>query len=283
MRKTSYKKEYCFLNGRILPVEKAKILITDAGVLRGYAIFDSIAAQGDRIIFFDEHYARFLKSANIMRLKAVFPKTRVRKIIEALLRKNGYPSSRIRIVLTGGALIGSLRYDTRSANFFILVQNAETPHKESYLKGVKLIAAECKRELPNAKTNNYITAIHLQPLRMRAGAAEILYYFNNNVLEATTSNFFIVKGNTLITPKENILEGIVRGKIIQCAKKFMKVEERNVKMKELKTADEAFITSTYKKVMPVVKIDNYTIGNGKIGPNTKILMERYAELERHGR
>jgi branched-chain amino acid aminotransferase len=274
-------KEYCYLNGKILPVKEAKISVTDIGILRGYAIFDSIAAVKDRIIFFDEHYRRFKNSAKIMRLKIRISKHEIKVAIEKLLRKNNYNLSKIRVVLTGGEAIGTMDYDLRSANFLILVQKMILSNLRDYTLGIKLITYEHQREIPTAKSNGYVTAVNVQPLRRQAGAKEILYTFNGNIMEATTSNFFIVKGNKLITPKEDILIGIVRNKVIGLASTFMKIEERELNVSELKAADEAFITSTYKKVVPVVHIDKTIIGNGKVGLKTKILLEQYARLERN--
>jgi branched-subunit amino acid aminotransferase/4-amino-4-deoxychorismate lyase len=277
-----HRKEYCYLNGKIIPVNDAKIPVIDIGVLRGYGIFDSIAGIDDRIVFFDEHHKRFETSAKIMRLKIPLKKEEIKKIIENLLQRNGYHLSKIRLVLTGGKIIGSLDYDRRSENFFILAEKTEMPPKDNYTRGVKLITAEYEREIPRAKSNDYVTAVYLQPSQKKSGATEILYTFGGNILEATTSNFFLVRDNRLITAKDGILFGITRGKVIGLAKKFMDVEERIVKTSELRTADEAFITSTYKKVMPVVKIDNLVIGNGNVGDKTKLLMEKYNELEEHG-
>ncbi len=276
------KREYCYLNGKILPVDEAKIPITDIGVLRGYGIFDSIAGIDDRIVFFDEHYKRFETSAKIMRLKIPLKKEEIKKIVENLLKRNGYRLSKIRLVLTGGKIIGSLDYDRRSENFFILAEKTEASSKNNYTKGIKLITAEYVREIPRAKSNDYVAAVYLQPSQKKAGATEILYTSGGNVLEATTSNFFLVRGNKLITAKDGILFGITRGKVIGLAKKFMEIEERTLKTSEFKTAGEAFITSTYKKVMPVVKIDDLIIGNGRVGAKTKLLMEKYNELEKHG-
>jgi len=273
--------EYCCLNGNIVPIQEAKISITDIGLLRGYAIFDSIAALNSKIIFFDEHYKRFVRSARIMHLKIPDSKHKIETNINKLLQKNHYDSSRIKLVLTGGNLIGGLEYDVHSANLFILVQKGSIPKEKDYLRGVKLITYEHQREISAAKSNDYITAVNIQSLMRRAGAAEILYTFKGKLLEATTSNFFIVRGDTLITVKNNILMGIVRGKVIKMAKKFMDVEERNIKISELRTADEAFITSTFRKVLPVVKINNLVIGSGKVGHKTKLIMEQYACLEKN--
>ncbi len=271
--------EYCCLNGKIMPTEEAKIPVTDIGILRGYAIFDSIAAMNGKIIFFDEHYKRFERSARIMHLRIPESKRSIEAMIYKLLRKNHYDSSRIKLVLTGGRLVGGLDYDVHSANLFILVQQGTPRNEREYREGAKLITYEHQREISAAKNNDYITAVNIQSLRRKAGAAEILYTFNGSVLEATTANFFMVKDDTLITPKEGILLGIVRGKVMGLARKFMKVEERAVSLSEMRTAHEAFITSTYRRVLPIVSIDNLAVGSGKVGRQTTLLMDLYSALE----
>ncbi len=272
-------KEFCYLNGKIVRTDEAKISITDIGVLRGYAIFDSIAGAGKKIIFFDEHFKRFQNSAKIMKLKIPLSKEKIEKIINTLLIKNGYGFSKIRLVLTGGELIGGLEYDFQSPTFFILVQKLDALKKSFYKDGGKLILHEYQREIPRAKSNNYLVPVSIDSKRKTAKAIEILFTSHGKVLECSTSNFFIIKNGKLITSKNDILLGITRSKVIGLGKKFMKVEERDIKISELKTADEAFITSSYKKVLPIVKIGNMKIGGGKVGPKTKILMEAYERLE----
>ena len=88
--------------------------------------------------------------------------------------------------------------------------------------------------------------------------------------------FFLIKNNTVITPKKNILLGITRNFILNLVMKEFSIEERDIHFDELARADEAFITATNKEVLPIVQIDSTTIGNGKIGKNTKKIMEMFA-------
>ncbi len=103
----------------------------------------------------------------------------------------------------------------------------------------------------------------------------IFYISDKKVLETSTGNFFIVKNNQLITPKKGVLIGTTRNLIIKLGKKDFTVQERNVSLGEIKMTDEAFITSTTRGIMPVVKIDNQKIGNGKVGDRTKCLMKLF--------
>jgi branched-subunit amino acid aminotransferase/4-amino-4-deoxychorismate lyase len=122
------------------------------------------------------------------------------------------------------------------------------------------------RVLPETKTLNYLVSVQKQKELARAGVLELLYVFDGAVLECSSSNVFIVKNQVLITPKSDILPGTTKMLVLKLAKGKYKVDERRVSVKELKTADEVFITASNKAVMPVVKIDSYKIGNGKPGP-----------------
>jgi branched-chain amino acid aminotransferase len=134
------------------------------------------------------------------------------------------------------------------------------------------------RELPEYKTTNYIRAVNLQNWRKEEGAIEILYTYDNEILECATSNIFIVKDKILITPNENILKGVTRKVVLELAEGKYKTEERPIYEEELKNADEIFITSSFKDIVPIVKIDDFKIANGQVGPITKELIKEFAKV-----
>jgi D-alanine transaminase/branched-chain amino acid aminotransferase len=125
------------------------------------------------------------------------------------------------------------------------------------------------------KHTNYKNAIRLNEQKLKQKAHEILYCSNGKVLETTRNNFFMFQGNTLITPKENVLFGITRRVVIDLAKREFPIEERDVCLSEIVQANEAFLTGTNKKILPVVRIDEQAIGNGKPGRNTRLLMQAF--------
>lgn len=132
-----------------------------------------------------------------------------------------------------------------------------------------------KRSLPLAKTIDYsVSLINYERMKSQ-GSVEILYVWKNKILEASRCNFFLLKNNILITPKENILYGITREKVIELAKKEHIVEERDIEFDELFTAENCFITSTTKRIMPVVMVDDIKINRGQIHPVVKFLMGEF--------
>ena len=121
-------------------------------------------------------------------------------------------------------------------------------------------------------------SIWLQPFLKEQAADDILYYFNDNIRESPRSNFFLVtEDGKLVTPASNILQGVTRKNVIQMASMEYGVEERDVRLHEVQTAREAFITSTTKQIIPVVQLDGKAIADARPGEITKKLMRQLQE------
>jgi branched-chain amino acid aminotransferase len=273
--------KYCYINGKIIPVNKASVSLDDIGILRAYGVFEFLKTYNGKPFFLRKHLARLKRSAKILNLKIPISQKQLITEIKKLLIKNKFEESFIRIVLTGGRSRDGIHYDYNSPTFFILVDELKRLPLSMYQKGIKLITYEYQREISQAKTINYITSIKLQSLCKRKKALDVLYVSNGCVLEAPTSNFFLFKKNTLVTSKNNILIGITRDFVIKLAKDKFKIEERDILVEELKTAREAFITATNKEIVPVVKIDNKNIGNGKVGQNTRYLINLFQKYTKN--
>lgn len=272
--------QFCFLNGKILPLSEAKVGIDDIGLLRGYGIYDGLAAFRGKPFRFSDHWERFLSGAHILNLNVPVTEEKAEKVIIELLEKNEFGKERanIRMILTGGKTISGIEYDFENPTFYILAEKWEQLPQNLYEKGAKLVTYRHMRELPEYKTTNYIRAANLQGFKKEEGAVEILYVYDGEVLECATSNIFIVKNKTIITPDENVLKGITRKVVLKLAANKYKTEERPVKEEELKVADEVFITSSFKDVLPIAAIDDFEIGGGKVGDVTKGLMGEFAKV-----
>jgi branched-chain amino acid aminotransferase len=150
---------------------------------------------------------------------------------------------------------------------------------ERFAKGYKLITTHFQRVSPEAKTTSYVSAVRALKEAARQGAEDALFVNEQGqVMEATRSNFFIFKGDTLITPRDEVLIGITRNVVLQLARGHFNVEERPILFEELAQADEAFVTASSKEIVPVVQIDGLVIGNGKPGPRTTELEQRFIEM-----
>ncbi len=261
-----------------MPLAEAKISILDIGLLRGYGIYDGLSVINGRVLRFFDHWQRFERGAKALNLKIPVTKEILEQKILEITEKSGFSKrSNIRLILTGGPAIGGIEYDFEQPTFYAIAEKWNPLPNEYFQKGVKLVTYEYQREMAEIKTTNYVTAVNLQNFRKESDALEILYIHKGLVLECATSNIFIVKDGVVITPVENVLEGITSKIVQELASDGYKLERRNIRVEELKSLDEVFITSSFKDVVPVTTIDDYTVGSGEVGPVTKDVMNRFTK------
>lgn len=268
--------KYCYLNGKIVTENKAAISIHDIGLLRGYALFESLRIYSGVPFLLKEHYERLKKSAEVLKIKLPVGFSEFSKIATELLRKNKLKDVALKIILTGGNSSGGFNYNYDTPTLAMFFENLHD-WREKYEKGEKLITSQYLRSIPEIKSTNYLEAINRAQKLAEKKAFELLYIYQGKILESQTGNFFMFIDDKLITPKEDILHGVTRNHVIKIAKSDFAVEERDIKVLELKKATECFITGSCKEIIPVVEIDDLKIGNGKVGKNTKKLIQMFAE------
>lgn len=264
--------KYCFVNGEMSAVAEAHIGVSDLALLRGYGVFDFLAVRQGTPLFLDDYLMRFQRSAGVLGLQLPFPLAALRDMVWSLVEANGLEDAGIRLVLTGG--YSEDGYAPASPNLIILEHYLPPKSESTWNQGIKMLSYAHQRELPEAKSINYLTGIQLLDLLKKEGASEALFHDNGWVRESARANFFIVTDQgKLVTPEKKILHGITRQRILQSAGYLIGIEARELALAEVYTAREAFITSTTKGNLPVVQIDNHRIGDGKPGPVSKAISD----------
>ncbi|WP_337041846.1 aminotransferase class IV [Emticicia sp. 17c] len=262
---------HCYFNGKIDSVEQTNIHITDLGLLRGYGLFDYFRTYNGRPFQWDWYWERYERSARLLRLPNPVQKDEAYQVVMSLIEKSGLDDCAIRFVLTGGYAEDSVSMS--KPNLLIISEDIHPVKPEEYTSGIKVIAYEYVRDLPEIKSTDYKHFMILQADIKAAQASDVLFHKNGYISELSRSNVFIFKGDTLITPDTDILKGITRRTTLELAKGHFKIEERSVKLTELLEADEVFTTSTTKRVLPITKVDDSVLGSGKIGPKTQFLLD----------
>ena len=265
----------CFLNGEIVPKSRALIGIDDLGLQRGYAVFDYVRTCNGKLFHIHDHLERLRKSASELYLELPYSEEVIIETATQLIEQSNLKNPALRLILTGGYAQGTMSAD--QPNFLIITEELPNYPSDVYAHGRKLITFEYQRELPRVKTTNYMNALRLDRLKQEKGAFDILYYYQNRVTECPRDNFFIFVGDTLVTPKDDVLHGITRKQILRLSRERFPFEERPLSLGELRSADEAFITSTSKGVIPIVQIDNHKIGGGSVGERTKAIMKLFQD------
>ena len=268
-------KPFCFADGAIIPSESATVHPMDLGLIRGYGIFDFFRTSGYTPLFLENYLDRFIASAEKTHLPLPFSREQLGQIIGELIEKNDLHDGGLRMVLSGG--VSENHFSPAEGKLFIFAESLTLPSKEKYQQGIKLLTLEYVRPIADIKTTNYTLPVWHSVNWNRLGAEDVLYHWNGWVSESSRSNFFIVKNGVIHTPNEHILMGITRKYIIKIAKQ---VVIRQISLEEVWEADEAFISSTTKILLPVTRLDDRIIGNGKPGPVTMEIFEKFKKLER---
>ncbi len=269
---------YTYLHNEIVPAEKAFLHVRDLSIQRGYGVFDFFKIKDGHPFFLNDYLQRFYNSAKIMHLTVPHSHEELESIIYQLIQKNNIEESGIKIILTGG--YSEDGYQPAEPNLILTQHPLTLPAKEQIEKGVKIIAHDYVRDLPAAKTINYSMGIWLINQVKIQQAYDVLYYQNNIVSEFPRCNFFIVKkDNTVVTPVDRVLHGITRKNILKLAAHHYKAEEGIITLDDIREAKEAFLTSTTKRIVPIVQINNTLINDGKPGAVSLSLLEDLITLE----
>lgn len=268
-----------FLNDRFLENEEALLHVSDLSIQRGYAVFDFFRTIDGIPLFMTDHLERFYSSVEAMHLPLRKSREELSSIIHELIKKSSIPDAGIRMMLTGGYSPDS--YHASEPNLVITCNPVKTATQAEFEKGYSIITYQHQRELPHVKSINYLMAVWLHPLLKEKKADDLLYFKNNIITEFPRSNVFIItKEKKLVTPAHNILSGITRKNVLSLAAEMMAVEERDISVDELLNAPEVFLTSTTKRILPILKIDNKLIGDGNPGAITTMLYHEFLALEK---
>ena len=269
--------QYFYYNGRIIDAAEPVMPLQDLGLFRGYAVFDYLRTNGGKPLLLEQYLHRFRQSAEALKLSLAPDNEALSSLILELITKNGFTESGVRLLLTGG--YAEDVFTPAQPNLIIRIEPAKVVPPQAYTAGVSLLTDEYLRDWPEVKHTSYLNAIRKWPLVTAAGATELLYHWQGEVLECSRSNFFMVKEGKIITPTtDKILAGVTRATVLALAQRHgFKTEERSFSLAEALQADEAFITGTTKRIMPVVKIDERSIGRGKVGAISQQLLQLWLQ------
>ena len=269
---------FAFVRGEIIPLQDAFLHVSDLSIQRGYGVFDFFKVSNGHAFFLNDYLDRFYHSASVMRLTVPYVTRDLKTIIHQLIKQNDLAESGIKMILTGGYSPDG--YQPGESNLIITQQTLTLPGPEQIEKGIKVITYEYVRDFALAKTINYTMGIWLSKIVAENGAADVLYHKHGVVSEFPRCNFFIVRKNgTVATPDENVLLGITRMQVLSLAGKHYRSETVKITIDDIRNAAEAFLTSTTKRIVPIVQVDDMVIGDGKPGPVTLALLKELMVLE----
>jgi branched-chain amino acid aminotransferase len=267
-----------FVDGKFVPADEAVLPVDDLAIIRGIGVFDLLRTYNGKPYFLKEHVERLLNSAREINLDLPWSHSAICDVVQQTLARNTMDEANIRIIVTGGS---SSDFMTPGGMPRLIVLVTPLPKLPEWWtsKGVKVVTMKARRNIPVAKSLDYLPAVIALRKAGERHAIEVIYLDDGgNALEGTTSNLFAFIGKGLVTPGRDILSGITRKCVLDIARSRYSVEIRDLPKAELVTADEVFITGTNKGVVPVVQIDDWVIGDGRPGKQTLEIMGSLAEL-----
>ncbi len=276
------KTAWWYINGTWVHPHEATLSINDVAVLRGYSAFDALRTYNQRPFHLDQHLNRLYRSAELIELQIPWSRQQIRDIVHELISRNTYKNASIRLLVTGGETEDSI-LPVGKPTLAVLITPLGERDMQRFARGYKVITTSLQRVAPQAKTTSYLAAIRALKDASRRGADDALFVNEQgHVLEGTRSNFFVFRGNTLVTPRAEILMGITRNVVLELAQGRFPIEERPILLEELPQVDEAFMTGSSREIMPVVQIDDLVIGNGRPGKRTYELEQKFIEMVERG-
>ena len=285
------------VNGRVFDQEHAAISVFDHGFLYGEGVYETLRTYNGQPFLFDRHMQRLRKSAGMLALGVPLTDRDIDARFRDTMRAAGLGDSGsstgsaqareayIRILVTRG--IGELTYDpaaTPTPSIVVIVKPHVDPPAEVFDRGVAVSLVPIVRNHPGSvnpliKSNNLLNnALAMQEAFRRGGYEGVMRNYKGELAECTQSNLFIVKDGAALTPPidAGLLPGITRAFLFEVGQEIgVPVREAVLRDADLLGADESFLTSTTREVVPIVRVDDRTIGAGKPWPVTKALLKGY--------
>lgn len=282
------------VNGRVSDEEHAVISVFDHGFLYGEGVYETLRTYNGQPFLFDRHMRRLRNSAGMLALPVPLSDdqidARFRETMRAAGLGEGPGEAYIRMLVTRG--IGELSYSPDacpSPSVVVIVKRQVDPPREVYERGVLVSLVSVVRNHPGTvnpliKSNNLLNnALAMQEANRRGAFEGVMRNYRGEIAECTTANIFIVKGGKALTPplRAGLLPGVTREFVFEIgAERGIAVREAVLRDEDLLGADEAFLTSTTREIVPVVKVDDKTIGNGAPGAITKELLAGFRKRAR---
>lgn len=277
-----------YIDGNFYDKENAKLSVFDHGLLYGDGVFEGIRFYNGRVFRLAEHIDRLFDSARAICLDVGMDKAALTEAMLETIRRNELRDGYVRLVVTRGS--GDLGLNPAlcpRATVFIIASKITLYPPENYEKGLTVVTCATRRIphgalSPMVKSLNYLNNVLAKIEAQQAGAGEgLMLNEQGYVAECTGDNIFTVKHGEIFTPpiSSGALAGVTRAVVFEMAAAMgIRISEPQMTRYDIYTADECFLTGTAAEVIPAVRLDSREIGDGRPGPVTRRMIEKFHEL-----
>jgi len=274
-----------FLNGKFMPIEQAAVPVLDRGFIFGDGVYELVPVYSRVPFRIDEHLARLERSLNEARIRNPYSRERWREIIAQLIAQQPYEDQGVYFQVTRGVAKRDHAFPKGvEPTVFIMSNPLVNPPAELVEAGARAVTAPDFRWLRcDIKSISLIGNCLLRQLSADVGAVETILLRDGKLTEASASNVFIVKGDVIRGPAKSnlILPGITYDVVIELAREAgMPLDIGEVSERELRAADEIWVTSSSKEVLAIVDLDGKPVGAGRPGPAFRRMYQLYQDFKR---
>jgi len=272
-----------YVNGQFLPENEAKVSIFDRGFLFADGIYEAVSVIDGKLIDVAPHLARLARSLNAIGMRAPLNDEQIIAMLRQLIEQNNFAEGLLYFQITRGAAPRAFHFPDKSVEPTLIAFALPMAllDRDDVRRGVKIISVEEQRwKRRDIKSVGLLAQCLGKQAAAEKGCYEAIMVEDGLITEGTSSSFYIVKNNTLITRplSDSILAGVTRRAVLALAEHHdVKVEQRLFSLEEVYDADEACLTAASNFVMPVVEVDGHLIGKGKPGDIVMRLRQLYIE------
>lgn len=267
-----------FNNGIYEPIAAIGVPVTSLSINRGYGAFEFFEITNGRPFYGERHLARFKRSLQILNLRTDFD-DQLEAVVSEVIRLSEIQHAYLKLFALPHDL-NCMDDGVRKAALYVFPTEMPLFDPILYKEGARLITHYYQRFLPEAKTTSYLPGQYWMDKECDPMVADVLYHNGRTVQESSRGNIFVVKDGAVVTPADGVLKGITRGLVLELLPEMGILHtEAEVSLDLLYGADEVFVSSTTKHILPVSKIDDKLIGSGKPGPITCKIRERFMQLK----
>ena len=262
---------YALVNGDCRPLGQAQIPIFNQALLSSFGVYEAVKVERGQPFYLEEHLQRLLQSAEMLELSLDVDVATLARWFDELNQIDSHATWRLTIIAVGSVEAGTIPIVAMRA------EELRTYPDEFYRAGARAVLYEGQRALPACKSLNTLVNFLARRAATRVDALEGLLHHHGYLTEGARSNLFATRLGQLVTPPASeVLSGITRDIIVQMMQDTAYPVTEAMLSTDLSLYDELFISSTSMHVMPITQIDGQPIGLGRVGPITRLAMERFA-------
>ena len=272
-----------FLNGKTLPLEDAKVSVLDRGFIFGDGVYELVPVYSRVPFRLDEHLARLERSLSAVGIRNPYTAVQWRAHIFGLIDAQPHEDQGVYFQVTRGVAKRDHAFPRSvEPTVFMMSNPLVNPPAAFHLRGAAVSAEDNRWLRCDIKSISLVGNVLLRQLSAEAGAAETILFRGGMLTEASASNVFIVRRGAILSPPKSslILPGITYDVVAElAAANRLPLEFKEIKEKEVRAADEIWVTSSSKEVFAIVSLDGAKVGDGRPGPLFRRMYQLYQEFK----